>query len=135
MIFEELKYIYKGTVNYEKDKSFYIDILNGELIWEFSRFGTKVCALKLDNLNHQILIADHLKSDEQIQIFRTENLATAIKILGENGLQFTSDTFGIPDGNCIRFQDFSGKKYGIYEKTKTDEFLINEYLRRQKEKK
>ena len=135
MIFEELKYIYNGTVNYEKDKSFYIDNLNGELIWEFSRFGTTVCALKLDNVNHQILIADHLKSDEQIQIFRTENLATAIKILEENGLQFTSDTFGIPDGNCIQFQDFSGKKYGIYEKNKTDEFLRNEYLRQQGEKK
>lgn len=135
MIFEELKYIYNGTANYEKDKSFFIDNLNGELIWEFSRFGTKVCAFKLDNVNHQILIAAHLKSDVQIQIFRTENLANAIKLLRENGLGFTSGTFGIPDGNCIQFQDYSGKEYGIYEKNKPDNFLRNEYLRQQNEQK
>ena len=131
MIFEELKYVYNGTADYEKDKRFYMEHLGATLVWEFSRFGTQVCALKLGNLNHQILMAGHLRADQQINIYRTGDLQKALQQLKKRGLVFSSGKFGIPDGNCILFKDFSGKESGIYEQTKPDSFLKEEYLRQQ----
>lgn len=135
MIFEELKYIYKGTCDFEKEKEFYSRTLGAELIWEFSRFSAKVVALKLGNSDPLTVLADHLPSDKQIFIYRTENLGKAIELLRSNGLEILGDPFGIPDGSCIRFKDESGTQYGIYEKTRPDSFLINEYARQQAEKK
>ena len=134
MIFEELKYIYKGVTDYQKDKEFYLNMLKATLVWEFSRFGVRVAALKLGPSQHLTLIADHLKPDVQILIYRTENLAKSIKALNDRGLKFSGGTFQIPDGTCILFQDLSGSKYGIYQQDKPDSFLVEEYLRQQKEK-
>ncbi|WP_167343099.1 VOC family protein [Nonlabens sp. SY33080] len=133
MIFEELKYIYKGTSDYNSEKSFFQNDLEAELIWEFERFGTKVCAIKLGNANHSILIANHLESYKQIHIYRTDNLTESIEKLKKNGVELSSEPFGIPDGQCVLFKDVSGKEYGVYQKTKDDDYLKNEYLRQQSE--
>ena len=134
MIFEELKYIYKGTSGCEKDKEFYANILGAVLIWEFKRFGTSVAAFKLGNCNHLLLIADHLDAYENIPIYRTDDLEKSVQELENKGLSFKSSKFGIPDGNCILFEDNTANKYGIYEQAKDDEYLVNEYERQQKEK-
>ena len=133
MVFEELRYIYKGTSDYEANKQFYIEILGASLVWEFRRFGTSVVAFRLGDCKHLILIAEHLKGHQSILIYRTSDIEQAITQLKSNGLSFRSSTFGIPDGNCILFEDNSRTKYGIYEKTKDDAYLVDEYNRQQRE--
>ncbi len=134
MIFKELKYLYKGTSDYQKDREFYLKVLGAALIWEFVRFGTKVVAFQLGTSNHLTLIADHLAPNKQILIYRAENLIEAMEILKSRGLKFTGSTFEIPDGTCVRFEDESSTQYGLYEKAKPDLFLTEEYHRQQAEK-
>lgn len=134
MNFEELKYIYTGTDNFEEDKKFYEEILSLKKNWEFHRFGAKVSSYQFQGTETQIVLADHHKAGYRRLIYRVVDLEKSISELIEKGLVFDSNSFGIPDGICINFSDKSGNLYAIYEKKQPDSYLIEEFLRQQSEK-
>jgi hypothetical protein len=42
-------------------------------------------------------------------------------------LKFEGEKFGIPNGPCINFEDFSGNKYAIFQDTVSETYLQDEY--------
>lgn len=130
---KDLEYIYTGTGDFNSDQKFYMEILQARLVWEFQHFGVKVAAFDISGKKPWVLLADHKPPGYRRLIYSTKSLTTERTFLSKKGLKFTSGIFNIPDGPCINFEDKSGNKYALIEKQKPDNYLIDEYLKQQKE--
>jgi hypothetical protein len=112
--FKRLVYIYIGTSDFEKDRTFYAEKLGGKLLWEFQEFGARVAGFDLCGLPY-LLIADHVKAPSKRLIYEVEDLKRAAETLKDRGWRPDGGSFEIPDGPCINFKDESGNEYAILQ--------------------
>ena len=113
-MFKRIAYIYVGTSSYESDRSFYMEVLGAELVWEFKEFGASVAAFNLCGEPY-LLLADHVKAPSKRLIYEVASLKEASRILKARGWKSDGEAFEIPDGPCMTFTDRSGNEYAILE--------------------
>ena len=114
MIFESLDFLYIPSQNIHKSISYYIDILNGELLWKIHAYGVWVACIKLSNKEPCILLADHIEKKDMILIYRVNNLDNIYSELKSRGW-IEEKRLGIPNGPCCIFRDPAGNRIAIYE--------------------
>ena len=112
--FKRLAYIYVGSGDFGKDRTFYLDTLGAKLVWEFENFGAKVAAFDLGGEPY-ILIADHVKPPSKRLIYEVDDLKKATMGLEARGWKADGDDFEVPDGPCVNFKDPSGNEYALLE--------------------
>lgn len=115
----ELKYLYVGTSDFEKDVAFYGEVLGGETIWNLSGFGARVAAFRLAG-GPLILIADHRPAPSCMPVFAVSNLKATVKALKARGWKPDSGPFEIPDGPCYVFRDASGNELAVFGNERPD---------------
>ncbi len=112
--FGRLLYLYVGSSDFERDFGYYRDVLGGEVVWSFARFGAKVAAFRLGE-GPLVLIADHRPAPSALPIWAVEDLERAAAALRARGWVPVGRTFELPDGPCYRFDDPSGNPYAFLQ--------------------
>ncbi len=110
----ELRYLYVGSAEFDRDRRYYRDTLGAELVWEFAHFGARVAAFRLGP-GPLILLADHRPAPSCMPIFEVANLTAAERALSTRGWKPDQARFEIPNGPCYTFSDPSGNSYAIFE--------------------
>ncbi|MBZ0188799.1 MAG: VOC family protein, partial [Candidatus Obscuribacterales bacterium] len=112
--FARLAYLYMGSTDFESTVAYYTDVLGGEKVWNFDRFGLRVTAFMLSH-GPLVLISDHRKNPSCQPVFEVDDLKETARQLTERGWKAMSGPFGTPNGEAIGFQDPSGNSLAIFE--------------------
>jgi len=109
----ELKYLYVGTGDFEKDVAFYGDVIGAETVWNLSGFGARVAAFRVAD-GPLLLIADHRPVPSCMPVFGVPDLKATAEALKARGWKPESGPFEIPDGPCYVFKDASGNELAVF---------------------
>jgi hypothetical protein len=114
-MFLSLDYLYVPARDIEASVRYYTEQLGGELVWKIHAFETWVAAIRLSETGPMVLLAEHLRGDTPILIYRVERLERTAAELRARGWIHESGPFEIPNGPCCTFRDPTGIRLAIYE--------------------
>jgi hypothetical protein len=108
-----LRYLYVGSADVEKDVAFHRDVLGGELVWRFRRFGADVAAIR-HGAGPLLLLADHRPAGSVLPLYAVDSLKALRASLDERGL-IAGPQVETPDGPCLLLKNASGFTLGALE--------------------
>ena len=114
-----LKYLYVGSARFPEDLAYYRDVLGGEVVWNFDKFGTQVAAVRVAD-GPLVLLAGHRPAPGCMPVFAVKNLGTTVAELERRGWKPRSGPFEIPDGPCYVFADPSGNEMAVFGDVRPD---------------
>ncbi|MGD9683196.1 MAG: VOC family protein [Candidatus Obscuribacterales bacterium] len=112
--FARLVYLYMGTTDYEATLAYYRDVLMGEEVWTFERFGARVTAFMLSH-GPLVLVSDHRTKASCQPVFEVDDLEDTARRLSQRGWKPVAGPFGTPNGEAYSFEDPSGNLLAIFE--------------------
>ena len=103
-MFESLDFVYVPAPDIDSSVKYYKDVLGGELLWKIHAFGVWVACIKLSKEGDTpyILLADHIKQNDVMLIYRVENLENSVLALKSRGWK-EEKRIEIPPGPCWHF--------------------------------
>ncbi|HEY7734312.1 MAG TPA: VOC family protein [Nitrososphaera sp.] len=115
-MFESLDFLYVPAPDIDSSVRYYEDVLGGELLWKIHAFGVWVACIKLSKVDEKpyVLLADHIKQNNVMLIYRVENLENSVLSLKSRGWK-EENRIEIPPGPCCTFRDPAGNALVIYE--------------------
>jgi hypothetical protein len=118
-MFESLDFLYVPAPDIDSSVKYYKDVLGGELLWKIHAFGVWVACIKLSKAGEKpyVLLADHIKQNDVMLIYRVENLENSVLALKSRGWK-EENRIEIPPGPCCTFRDPAGNALVIYENTR-----------------
>ena len=119
-MFESLDFLYVPAPDIDSSVKYYKDVLGGELLWKIHAFGVWVACIKLSKAGEKpyVLLADHIKQNDVMLIYRVENLENSVLALKSRGWK-EENRIEIPPGPCCTFRDPAGNALVIYENART----------------
>ncbi|HEX8439543.1 hypothetical protein [Archangium sp.] len=108
-----LRYLYVGSANVEKDLAFHQEVLGGELVWRFRKFGADVAAVRTGE-GPLLLLADHRPPGSVLPLYVVDNLEALRAGLSGGGFR-AGHTVATPDGPCLLVENASGFAFGALE--------------------
>ncbi len=119
--FLTVEYLYMGSKDYDRDLTYYTDVLGAQEVWKFDRFGSRITAFSL-SAGPLILLADHREGPSCQPVFRVSDLVSCARDLGARGWKPIAGPFGTPNGEAYSFEDPSGNRFAILQidETSTD---------------
>jgi predicted enzyme related to lactoylglutathione lyase len=115
-MFEQLDFIYQPSRDVAADVVYYTSALGAEFGFAVERFGTRVAMVRLTSDAPGLLLAEHLKGDQAILIFRVPDLEAAVREITENGGQ-VGGRFEMPYGVGAQLITPGPQRLAIYEAT------------------
>jgi catechol 2,3-dioxygenase-like lactoylglutathione lyase family enzyme len=113
-MFESLDFLYVPAPDIEASISYYTNILGNELLWKIHAFGVWVACVRVSNSGPLLLLADHIKKNDLIMIYRVSSLDSTASTLHSQGWK-EEKLLEIPPGPCYTFRDPTGNAIAIYE--------------------
>lgn len=119
--FLAVEYLYMGSSDYERDLTYYRDVLGAQEVWKFDRFGSKITAFSL-SAGPLVLISDSRQAPSCQPVFRVSDLSSCARDLTARGWKPVAGPFGTPNGEAYSFEDPSGNRFAIFQvdETSTD---------------
>lgn len=119
--FLAVEYLYMGTSDYERDLTYYREVLGAQEVWKFDRFGSKITAFSL-SAGPLILLSDSRQAPSCQPVFRVSDLSSCARDLTARGWKPVAGPFGTPNGEAYSFEDPSGNRFAIFQvdETSTD---------------
>jgi predicted enzyme related to lactoylglutathione lyase len=109
----DLVYVYVGTDDVERDRTFYLEALGADPVWRFRAFETEVAAVRLAPGAPLVLLAEHRPAPSCLLVWSVSDLDAAIERLRASGFEAHGETAGTPDGPVHVFRDPSGNEMGL----------------------
>jgi hypothetical protein len=113
-LFESLDFLYVPAPDIEASISYYTNVLGSELLWKIHAFGVWVACVRVSNSEPLLLLADHIKKNDLIMIYRVSSLDSTASTLRSQGWK-EEKMLEIPPGPCYTFRDPAGNAIAIYE--------------------
>jgi hypothetical protein len=117
--FDTLDYLYTPSRDVAADIAWFVDGLGGRLVFAIESSGTRVAMLELSADAPRILLADHLKGERPILVYRVTDLGATRAALASRGWQ-PERNLEIPVGPCSTYRSPSGHLVAIYERTRPE---------------
>lgn len=118
MLFKSLDFLYVPAPEIDASVSYYTDVLGGRLLWKIHEYGVWVACVSLsDAPAPYVLLADHIKQNDVMLIYRVEKLEQAASELKSRGWK-QGNSIEIPPGPCCTFRDPAGNALVVYENSR-----------------
>ena len=118
-LFESLDFLYVPASDIEASISYYTNVLRSRLLWKIHAFGVWVACVCVSNSGPLLLLADHIKKNDLIMIYRVSSLDDTASTLRSQGWK-EEKMLEIPLGPCYTFRDPAGNCIAIYENLRPD---------------
>ena len=116
-MFESLDYVYMPSRDVAADLAYFTDILGARLIFAIDGMGARVAMLELTEGPPRLLLADHLKGDRPVLVYRVADLDAASDELRARGWD-EGHALEIPQGPVRSFAGPGGHRLAIYERSR-----------------
>jgi hypothetical protein len=103
----ELRYLYVGSTETERDVAAWLRLPQARLRWRFQHFGADVAAIDL-GARPFVLIADHRPPGSVLPIYAVDDLSAAVRALDGEGWKVELGPMGTPEGPACVLHDGSG---------------------------
>jgi hypothetical protein len=110
----ELRYLYVGSSDTERDVATWLRLPQARLRWRFQHFGADVAAIDL-GARPIVLIADHRPAGSVLPIYAVDDLATAVQSLAGQGWAVELGPMGTPEGPACVLHDGSGAAIALLQ--------------------
>lgn len=110
----ELRYLYVGTADTERDLQVWRRLPGAQVRWRFRHFGADVACIDLGE-GPRILLADHRPTGSVLPIYRVDDLEAAVAELADAGWQVEAAALGTPEGLAGVLHDPSGTTLALLE--------------------
>jgi hypothetical protein len=117
--FESLDFVYMPSRDVASDALYFQDVLGGRLVFAVEGMGARVAMLELARTGPRILLADHVKGEAPILVYRVANLTTSMTELDGRGWE-RAGTFEIPHGPVCSFRTPGGQRIALYQLTRPE---------------
>jgi hypothetical protein len=115
--FESLDFVYHPSRDVKRDMAYFTEVLGGHLRFAVDGMGTRVAAIELAPPPPLLLLADHVKGNTPILVYRVPDLQAALADLVKQGWKEEA-TFEIPHGPICSFRAPGGQRIALYELTR-----------------
>ncbi len=124
-LFKSLDFLYIRAPDIDSSVKYYTEILGAELRWKIHAFGVWVACVRLADIERPyLLLADHIRVNDVIQIFQVESIDRTSTQLRSKGWH-EEKMVEIPPGPCATFRDPAGNSLAIYENKRP--FIMKEF--------
>jgi hypothetical protein len=113
-LFESLDFLYVPAPDIEASINYFTNVLGSELLWKIHAFGVWVACVRVSNSEPLLLLADRIKKNDLIMIYRVSSLDSTAFTLRSQGWK-EEKMLEIPPGPCYTFRDPAGNAIAIYE--------------------
>ncbi|MDP9238336.1 MAG: VOC family protein [Chloroflexota bacterium] len=110
----ELRFLYVGVEDTERDLRFYIDVMGAELRWRFQAFEADVAAVALGD-GPLVVLADHRPTGSVLPIYAVPDVKAAVRELRKRGGVIQEGPLGTPEGDAIVAADPSGNQIALLQ--------------------
>jgi predicted enzyme related to lactoylglutathione lyase len=110
----KLEYLYVGTADFDRDCTYYANVLGHEWVWAFHAFGARVAAFRVCQ-GPLVLLADPRPAPSCMPVLAVADLDATIAALKARGWRSEGEAFEIPNGPCHRFADPSSNPYALFQ--------------------
>jgi glyoxalase/bleomycin resistance protein/dioxygenase superfamily protein len=115
--FQQLDFVYTPSRDVAADLTYFTDILGGRVVFAVEAMGARVAAIALTRGPPLVLLADHVKGERPILVYRVADLDAALARLQSRGWQ-RQQTLEIPHGPCCSFRGPGGHRIALYQLTR-----------------
>jgi hypothetical protein len=115
--YKSLDFIYHPSRDVARDIKYFVDVLGGKLRFAVEGMGARVAAIELAPPPPLLLLADHVKGDTPILVFRVADLKKELAALVRRGWK-KQETFEIPHGPVCSFRTRGGQRIALYQLTR-----------------
>jgi hypothetical protein len=101
------------------DLEYFTQVLGGRTVFAVQAMGARVAAIALTPGPPLVVLADHVKGEHPILVYRVANLDAALAELTAHGWQ-RQQTLEIPHGPCCSFRSPGGHRIALYQLTRPE---------------
>lgn len=117
--FQQLDFVYTPSTDVAADLGYFSEVLGGRVVFAVEAMGTRVAAVQFTEGPPLVLLADHVKGDRPILVYRVADLGAALVALAARGWE-QQQTLEIPHGPCCSFRTPSGHRIALYQLTRPE---------------
>jgi hypothetical protein len=117
--FQQLDFVYTPSRDVAADLTYFTDILGGRVVFAVEAMGARVAAIALTHGPPLVVLADHVKGERPILVYRVADLDAALAQLQSRGWQ-RQQTLEIPHGPCCSFRGPGGHRIALYQLTRPE---------------
>ncbi len=117
----ELRFLYVGTSDTERDLATWLALPGARLRWRFQHFGADVAAVDLSTPGTPVvLLADHRPAGSVLPIYAVDDLDAAGGDLKAGGWVLEGGPMGTPEGPASVWRDGSGTGIALLQVDRPD---------------
>ena len=117
--FESLDFLYTPSSDVASDAEYFAEVLGGRIVFAVEGMGARVAMIVLSAGGPKVLLADHLKGERPVLVYRVPDLDSALAGLESRGWQ-REHILEIPFGPCCSFATPGGHRIAVYERTRPE---------------
>ena len=117
--FQQLDFVYTPSTDVAADLGYFSEVLGGRVVFAVEAMGTRVAAIQLSEGPPLVLLADHVKGDRPILVYRVADLGAALVELAARGWE-RQQTLEIPQGPCCSYRTPGGHRIALYQLTRPE---------------
>jgi hypothetical protein len=117
--FERLDFVYMPSRDVSADMDYFVKTLGARLVFAVQGMGARVAMLDLTEEAPRVMLADHLRGDRPVLVYRVGDLAASLEALEARGWK-REESFEIPYGPCCSFQTPGGQRIALYEMSRPE---------------
>jgi hypothetical protein len=110
---QSLDYIYTPSSDVVRDLDYFEKVLGADVVFAIDGMGTRVAMIRFGD-GAPLLLADHLKGDAPILVYRVAGLNQAVAELEGRGWK-RGRMIELPSGSACSFEAPGGQRIAIYE--------------------
>jgi hypothetical protein len=118
-VFDELEFIYCPSSDVSAELAHYVDGLGAEVVFAIEAFDTRVAMLRLSVDGPKLLLAQHLRGEQPVLIYRIPDLDATEADLTRRGVGF-GPRFGFPDGDATELDVPGPQRIAVYQRTRPE---------------
>ena len=123
---QSLDYVYMPSSDVPADLEYFENVLGADVVFAIDGMGTRVAMIRLGE-GAPLLLADHLKGNVPILVYRVAGLRPAISELEGRGWQ-RGRMIELPSGSACSFEAPGGQRIAIYEASRP--FVVESFAGR-----
>ena len=117
--FQQLDFVYTPSTDVAADLGYFSEVLGGRVVFAVEAMGTRVAAVQFTEGPPLVLLADHVKGDRPILVYRVADLGAALVELVARGW-VRQHSLEIPQGPCCSFRTPGGHRIALYQLTRPE---------------
>jgi hypothetical protein len=115
----ELRFLYLGTADTERDLPRWLGLPGARLRWRFRHFGADVAAVDLGR-PPLVLLADHRPPGSVLPIYAVADLDAAVEVWRGAGWELVDDRAGTPEGPTSVLRSGDGATIALLQVERPD---------------